>query len=53
MSEIIDYGKRVDTGKITLAEWIRDFKEAKCTYYYHEDDLGPWKYVADKWEQYK
>lgn len=53
MSEIIDYGKRVDTGKITLAEWIKDFKEAKCTYYYHKDDLGPWKYVADKWEQYK
>lgn len=53
MSEIIDYGKRVDSGEITLAEWIKDFKEAKCTYYYHKDDLGPWEYVSDKWEQYK
>lgn len=53
MSEIIDYGKRVDTGKVTLAEWLKDFKEAKCTYYYHKDDLGPWEYVADKWDQYK
>lgn len=53
MSEIIDYGKRVDTGKATLAEWLKDFKEAKCTYYYHKDDLGPWEYVADKWDQYK
>jgi predicted ATP-grasp superfamily ATP-dependent carboligase len=53
MSEIIDYGKRVDSGKVTLAEWLRDFKEAKCTYYYHKDDMGPWEYVSDKWEQYK
>ncbi|WP_415945771.1 hypothetical protein [Selenomonas montiformis] len=53
MSEIIDYGKRVDTGKISLAEWIKDFKEAKCTYYYHKDDLGPWEYVQKNWDEYK
>ena len=53
MSEIIDFGKRVDSGKITLADWLKDFKEAKCTYYYHKDDLGPWEYVSDKWDQYK
>jgi len=53
MSEIIDYGKRVDTGMVSLSTWLKDFKEAKCTYYYHKDDLGPWEYVADKWDQYK
>lgn len=53
MSEIIDFGKRVDSGEITLAEWLKDFKETTCTYYYHKDDLGPWEYVSDKWEQYK
>ena len=53
MSEIIDYGKRVDTGSITLQEWLRDFKSAKCTYYYHEKDMGPFEYVMDKWDQYK
>lgn len=53
MSEIIDYGKRVDTGLISLQEWIRDFKKAKCTYYYNENDLEPFEYVIDKWEQYK
>lgn len=53
MSEIIDYGKRVDTGIISLQEWIRDFKKAKCTYYYNEEDMGPFEYVADKWDEYK
>lgn len=53
MSEIIDFGKRVDTGEICLSEWLKDFKEAKCTYYYHKDDMEPWNYVSDKWNQYK
>lgn len=53
MSEIIDYGKRVDSGKITLAQWLRDFKQAKCTYYYNANDMGPWEYVSDKWDSYK
>lgn len=53
MSEIIDYGKRMDTGMVNLPTWLKDFKEAKSTYYYHKDDLGPWEYVADKWDQYK
>lgn len=53
MSEIIDYGKRVDTGKVSLQEWLRDFKAAKCTYYYNAQDMEPYNYVMDKWEQYK
>lgn len=53
MSEIIDFGKRVDTGKISLPEWIKEFKNAKCTYYYNQKDMGPYDYVSDKWDQYK
>lgn len=53
MSEIIDYGKRVDGCVVSLAEWLRDFKEAKCTYYYNANDIGPWEYVSDKWDEYK
>lgn len=53
MSEIIDFGKRVDTGMISLPEWLRDFKAAKCTYYYNEKDMGPFEYVKDKWDKYK
>ena len=34
MSEVIDYGKRVEGGMVSLAEWLRDFKDAKCVYIY-------------------
>lgn len=53
MSEIIDFGKRVDTGKISLAEWLKDFKEAKCTYIYNKDDIGPWESTCNNWEKFK
>lgn len=53
MTEIIDYGKRVDSGEITLAQWLHEFRQAKCTFYYNENDMGPWEYVSDKWDSYK
>lgn len=53
MSEIIDFGKRVDTGKISLPEWLKDFKEAKCTYIYNKEDIGPWEAVCKDWENFK
>ncbi|WP_294618307.1 biotin carboxylase [uncultured Bacteroides sp.] len=53
MSEIIDFGKRVDTGKISLQEWLKDFKEAKCTYIYNKEDIGPWESVYENWEKFK
>jgi len=53
MSEIIDFGKRVDSGMISFQEWLKEFKEAKCTYYYNKYDMGPYDYVSDKWDQYK
>ena len=53
MSEVIDYGKRVDGGICSLAEWLRDFKEAKGTYYYNEKDPAPFEYLFDHWDEYK
>ena len=49
MVEPIDYAKRVKTGKIDLAEWMKDFKEAKCGYYYSPDDLEPWRVCVNNW----
>ena len=53
MVEPIDYGKRVDTGKITAAEWLADFKDAKVTYYYDKDDLEPYYEMMENWEKLK
>ncbi|MEG1294240.1 MAG: biotin carboxylase, partial [Clostridium sp.] len=53
MSEVIDYGKRVETGKISFAEWLRDFKEAKGTYYYNKDDMAPFEVLFEHWDEYK
>lgn len=53
MSEIIDYGKRVDGGLCSLGEWLKDFKEAKCTYIYNKDDLEPWHEACRNWEKFK
>ena len=52
MSEVIDYDKRVNGGKCSLAEWLRDFKEAKGTYYYNEKDMAPFEYLFDHWDEY-
>ena len=53
MSEVIDYGKRVEGGLCSLAEWLRDFKEAKNTYYYNSKDPAPFEYLFDHWDEYK
>lgn len=53
MSEIIDYGKRVEGGMCSIGEWLKDFKEAKCTYIYDKDDIGPWEEACRNWEKFK
>ena len=53
MSEVIDYSKRVEGGLCSLAEWLRDFKEAKGTYYYNKDDPAPFEYLFEHWDEYK
>ena len=53
MSEVIDYGIRVDGGRVSFAEWLRDFKAAKGTYYYNEKDMAPFEYLFEHWDEYK
>lgn len=53
ISEPIDFGKRVDSGAISFAEWLKDFKESKCTYYYNKDDIEPFKILFEKWDDLK
>lgn len=53
MSEVIDFGKRVDTGKISLAQWLLEFKQAKGTYFYDENDPEPFKVLFEHWEDFK
>lgn len=53
MVEPIDFGLRVDKGVCTLAEWLTDFKRAKCTYYYNEQDMEPWNVVVRNWDKLK
>lgn len=53
MVEPIDYGLRVDKGICTLPEWLTDFKRAKCTYYYNEQDIEPWNVVVKNWDKLK
>lgn len=49
MVEPIDYAKRVKTGQITEGEWLKDFKEAKCGYYYSAEDPAPFYECVKKW----
>lgn len=53
MVETVDYSKRVEEGRCTLAEWVSDFKNAKCTYYYDAIDQEPWKLVVKNWDKLK
>ena len=53
MVEPIDYSKRVEDGKISIAEWLKDFKEAKCTYYYNSEDPEPYKSLYQNWDSLK
>lgn len=53
MVEPIDFKMRVDKGLCSLPEWLKDFKAAKCTYYYDPNDMGPWKVLCENWEKLK
>lgn len=53
MVEPIDYGKRVDTGKVTVAEWLGDFKDASCLFYYEAEDREPYYEMMENWNRLK
>lgn len=52
MSEAIDFGKRVDTGKISLEQWLFEFKQAK-TCLYNDKDEEPFKVAVKDWDNFK
>lgn len=41
MIEPVDYGKRVETGMISEAEWLYDYKDTDVTFYFDADDPEP------------
>lgn len=50
MVEPIDYAKRVKGSLASAGEWLKDFKQAKCCFYYSEDDLEPFYECVRNWE---
>ncbi len=52
MIEPVDYSKRVESGLITEAEWLADFKAANVTFYYDRVDLAPYYLMMRKREYY-
>ena len=50
MVEPIDYGKRMELGLSTPGEWLADFKNANCCFYYNEHDLEPFYEMVKNWE---
>lgn len=50
MVEPFDYSQRVDKGILTLPQWLKSFKETKCTHYYDSEDIGPYEVMCDYWD---
>ena len=53
MVEPVDYGKRIELGISSPAEWLSDFKRANCTFYYSENDLEPFYEMVKNWDELK
>lgn len=51
MVEPIDYQKRVVEGETELGEWLRDFKEVNCSFYYSKDDIKPFYEMMLNWKK--
>lgn len=50
MVEPFDFHQRVEGGMISLPQWMKEFKETKCTHYYDIEDMGPYQVMCDNWE---
>lgn len=53
MVETVDYLKRVDSGAISIAQWVAEFRQCKCPLYYNDKDLEPWNVVIENWDKLK
>ena len=50
MVEPFDYHQRVEGEMMSLPQWLKEFKEVKCTHYYDPEDLGPYQVMCKNWE---
>ena len=50
MVEPFDYHQRVEGKMMSLPQWLKEFKETKCTHYYDSEDLGPYQVMCKNWE---
>lgn len=49
MVEPIDYGKRVEGGRISQADWLMDFKRTDCPFYLDWEDPEPFREMVRNW----
>lgn len=51
MVEPVDYGKRMELGISSKEEWLKDFKETNCGFYYCKDDIEPFFEMVRHWDE--
>lgn len=51
MVEPIDYGKRIVEGRVSLADWMIDFKTTDCPFYLDRDDPEPFYEMVANWNK--
>lgn len=51
MVEPIDYAKRVESGKISAADWLIDFKNTNCPFYLDTNDPKPFQEMVKHWKK--
>ncbi len=51
MVEPIDYGKRVLEKRVSLADWLIDFKNMDCPFYLDQNDPEPFYEMVENWER--
>lgn len=51
MVEPVDYAKRVEEGKVSIEEWLYDFKRCECPFYYSKNDPEPFFEMINNFEK--
>lgn len=52
MTEPIDYGIRVEGGRVSLAQWLIDFKTTDVPFYLDAEDPEPFKAMVNNWRKF-
>lgn len=51
MVEPIDHSKRVEEGRVSLADWLIDFKMTDCPFYLDANDPEPFYEMVENWRR--